>query len=188
MATLGRLDARGAIRVRPRSSAADSAVALAIAPTFPRIATMPLFETPDAPSVVRLRCPVRVAVPAALLVIAVCGACRPPAPPPSASTSSGTGVASGWPRTVAEAVELKLRTMSDGEKSALRQTPRDRVQDAYHGFQMLHRADFGLSEGNEQLLASCGSVRMPAEECMRIILDALWVALQGSARELTPTG
>jgi hypothetical protein len=77
-------------------------------------------------------------------------------------------------------VQLKLRTMSDGEKGALRQVSRDRVQDAYHGFQMMHRADFGLSEGNDELLASCGSVRMPAEDCMRIILDALWLALQGS--------
>ncbi len=88
--------------------------------------------------------------------------------------------ASPWPRTVAEAVDLKLRTMSEAEKSAIRQVSRDRVQDAYHGFQMMHRADFGLGEGNDDLLASCGSVRMPAEECMRIILDALWFALQGS--------
>ena len=87
--------------------------------------------------------------------------------------------APGWPRTVADAVELKLRTMSDAEKSAIRQMPRDRVQDAYHGFQMMHRADFGLNEGNDDLLASCGSARMAAEDCMRIILDALWVALQG---------
>jgi len=84
-----------------------------------------------------------------------------------------------WPRTVAEAVDLELRTMSDGEKAALRAVSRERVQDAYHGFQMMHRAHFGLGEGNDELLASCGSVRMPAEDCMRIILDALWVALQG---------
>ena len=69
--------------------------------------------------------------------------------------------------------------MSEGDKAAIRGMPRDRVQDLYHGFQMLHRADFGLGEGNDALLASCGSVRMPAEECMRVILDALWVALQG---------
>ena len=106
-------------------------------------------------------------------------ACRPrvadpaPAPPPPAEAPHA------WPRTVAEAVALKLRTMPDGEKATIRGMPRERVQDLYHGFQMLHRADFGLGEGNEALLASCGSVRMPAEECMRVILDALWVALQG---------
>lgn len=103
-------------------------------------------------------------------------ACRtPPRPEPLPAAET-----TGWPRTVAEAVELKLRTMSEAEKSAIRQATRERVQDAYHGFQMMHRADFGLSEGNDDLLASCGSVRMPAEECMRIILDALWLALQGS--------
>ena len=85
---------------------------------------------------------------------------------------------SRWPRTVAEAVALKLRTMPESEKGSIRQSARDRVQDMYHGFQMLHRADFGLSEGNDELLASCGSLAMPAEECMRIILDAIWVALQ----------
>lgn len=93
-------------------------------------------------------------------------------PPPSAEASPA------WPRTVAEAVDLKLRTMSNADKAAIRGMPRERVQDLYHGFQMLHRADFGLGEGNDALLASCGSVRMPAEECMRVILDALWVALQ----------
>ena len=31
-----------------------------------------------------------------------------------------------WPRTVAEAVELKLRTMSDGEKANIRAMPRER--------------------------------------------------------------
>lgn len=123
-------------------------------------------------------------IPAVLLTVAFSSACRPPAPPTAAV--SAAAAAPGWPRTVAEAVDLKLRTMSDGEKAALRQTPRDRVQDAYHGFQMMHRADFGLSEGNEQLLASCGSVRITAEECMRIILDALWVAVQVDAAGPTP--
>jgi hypothetical protein len=89
---------------------------------------------------------------------------------------------SGWPRTVSEAVDLKLRTMSEADKGSIRGMPRERVQDLYHGFQMLHRADFGLGEGNDALLASCGSVRMPAEDCMRIILDALWLALQGVNR------
>ena len=68
--------------------------------------------------------------------------------------------------------------MSDADKAAIRGMPRERVQDLYHGFQMQYRADFGLGEGNDALLASCGSIQMPAEECMRVILDALWVALQ----------
>ena len=113
----------------------------------------------------------------AVLLLAAVGcsaATRAPEPAPAPATTFP-----GWPRTVAEAVDLKLRTMSDGDKSAIRGVPRERVQDLYHGFQMLHRADFGLSEGNDALLASCGSVRMPAEDCMRIILDALWLALQG---------
>ncbi len=116
------------------------------------------------------------AIIVAVVIAAGGSACRtaPRPEPPSAVE------ATVWPRTVAEAVDLKLRTMSEAEKSAIRQVSRDRVQDAYHGFQMMHRADFGLGEGNDDLLASCGSVRMPAEECMRIILDALWFALQGS--------
>ena len=112
----------------------------------------------------------------ALAIAVAPTACRTaPRPEPLSATE-----ATPWPRTVAEAVDLKLRTMSEAEKSAIRQASRERVQDAYHGFQMMHRADFGLGEGNDDLLASCGSVRMPAEECMRIILDALWLALQGS--------
>jgi hypothetical protein len=68
--------------------------------------------------------------------------------------------------------------MSASEKATIRDASRERVQDQYHGFQMVHRHDFGLGDGNQALLASCGSVTMPAEECMRIILDRLWVALQ----------
>ena len=115
------------------------------------------------------------------LVVALAIGCRSARrePEPELPAANAASAASAWPRTVAEAVELKLRTMSEAEKAAIRGTPRDRVQDMYHGFQMLHRADFGLSEGNDSLLASCGSVRMPAEECMRVILDALWLALQG---------
>jgi hypothetical protein len=114
----------------------------------------------------------------------IAAGCRSASPTPApAIVSEAT---SGWPRTVAEAVELKLRTMSEADKGSIRGMPRERVQDMYHGFQMLHRADFGLGEGNDALLASCGSVRMTAEECMRIILDALWLALQGDNR-FSPT-
>ena len=120
----------------------------------------------------------------ALVLAALLGlACRAPAPAPAVSPPA----APPWPRTVAEAVEMRLRSMSEADKGALRGVSRDRVQDMYHGFQMLHRAEFGLSEGNDALLASCGSVRMPAEECMRIILDALWVALQGTGRSSEET-
>ena len=106
-------------------------------------------------------------------------------PAPALEPSSDRAEATAWPRTVAEAVDLELRTMSDAEKAALRSVSRDRVQDAYHGFQMMHRSHFGLGEGNDDLLASCGSVRMTAEDCMRIILDALWVALQNGTRAET---
>ena len=120
-------------------------------------------------------------VPGYFLVCMIAVACHrsPPLPAPARDASADAAGTTAWPRTVAEAVDLELRTMSDGEKAALRSVSRDRVQDAYHGFQMMHRAHFGLGEGNDDLLASCGSVRMTAEDCMRIILDALWVALQG---------
>src|SRR5687767_7693977 len=94
-----------------------------------------------------------VAIVAVVVGFAGGAACRT-RPRPEPLTAAET---TRWPRTVAEAVELKLRTMSEAEKSAIRQTARDRVQDAYHGFQMMHRADFGLSDGNDDLLASCGS-------------------------------
>ena len=68
--------------------------------------------------------------------------------------------------------------MPESEKASIRQLSHDRVQDTYHGFQMQHRADFGLSDGNDALLASCGSLSMTTEDCMRIILDAIWAALQ----------
>jgi hypothetical protein len=107
------------------------------------------------------------------------GCIRHQPPPPRAPASDATR--REWPRTVAEAVALELRTMSESEKAAIRASDRERVQDMYHGFQMLHRADFGLSDGNDALLASCGSVSMTGEDCMRIILDALWLALQPPA-------
>ena len=111
-------------------------------------------------------------------------ACRAAQPAPAPEPAVAAPVFEGWPRSVAEAVDLKLRTMSESDKGAIRSMPRDRVQDLYHGFQMMHRAEFGLGEGNDALLASCGSVRMTTEDCMRIILDALWVALQGGTASL----
>ena len=119
---------------------------------------------------------------------AIVSACHrsPPSRPPIEASLPAEPADATWPRTVAEAVSLELRTMSDAEKAALRSVSRDRVQDAYHGFQMMHRAHFGLGEGNDDLLASCGSVRMTAEDCMRNLLDALWVALQGDSPDTTP--
>jgi hypothetical protein len=121
------------------------------------------------------------------------GGCRStPAPDETRPVPAPSSDVPRWPETVAEAVQMKLRTMSEGEKGAIRAASRERVQDQYHGFQMQHRADFGLSDGNDALLRSCGSITMPAEECMRIILDALWLALQPPpqhehpARTVTP--
>jgi hypothetical protein len=114
--------------------------------------------------------------------------CRSTRSPVAERSPTLAETAPRWPESVAEAVQLKMRTMSEGEKGAIRAASRDRVQDQYHGFQMQHRADFGLSEGNHALLLSCGSLTMAAEECMRIILDALWVALQPPPQLEHPVG
>jgi hypothetical protein len=42
---------------------------------------------------------------------------------------------------------------------------------------MTARHDFGLSSGNPELLRSCGSETMVLEECLLVILDAVWLDL-----------
>jgi hypothetical protein len=67
--------------------------------------------------------------------------------------------------------------MSSVEKSQLKAMRRDEVGNLLHGFQMTARHDFGLSSGNPELLRSCGSETMVLEECLLVILDAVWLEL-----------
>jgi hypothetical protein len=114
---------------------------------------------------------------------------NPPADTTAATSVRQTDTATAYPRTVAEAVTSALSKMSDTQKSQLRRMRRDEVPGMLHGFQMSARHDLGLSssEGNAALLRSCGSATMVLEECLLVVLDAMWLELNKSARQLPST-
>jgi hypothetical protein len=80
---------------------------------------------------------------------------------------------------VAEAVAFTLAKMSASQKDQFRRMRRNEVPGLLHGFQMTARHEFGLagSEGNAALLRSCGSETMVLEDCLLVVLDAIWVEL-----------
>lgn len=107
-----------------------------------------------------------------------------PSPAPAATARDSAGV-ERYPQTVAEAVAMTLAKMSKAEKDELRAVPRKDLPQLLHGFQMTKRHEYGLSRDNLALLQSCGSQTTVLEECLLVILDAIWLALQGaSAREV----
>jgi hypothetical protein len=82
----------------------------------------------------------------------------------------------GWPRTVSEAVTRILAGMSEADKERIRASKK---QDLIHyraGWGALIRSDFGLWDGNKELLADCGT-QLPPDASM-VIIEAVWQRLQ----------
>ncbi len=61
-----------------------------------------------------------------------------------------------WPKTVEEAVEQLLSSMSEEYKEALKNTPDEDLILHHYGFGAYIRNEFGLWDNNKELLKSCG--------------------------------
>jgi hypothetical protein len=92
--------------------------------------------------------------------------------------------AAGYPRSVAEAVAWSLARMSPSQKEQIRVMRREDVRGMLHGFQMSARHDFGLASGsgNPELRRSCGSETMVLEDCLVVVLEAIWLELNKDTR------
>ena len=79
-----------------------------------------------------------------------------------------------WPKTVEEAVDQLISSMSEEDKEALRNTPEQDLILFHHGFGTYLRNEFGLRSDSNELLKSCGSRISPEsayDEYLAMIVD-----------------
>ena len=87
-----------------------------------------------------------------------------------------------WPRTVEEAVDRLLSLMSEEDKQSLKNTPKKDLIRFHFGLGQYIRNEFGLWQGNTELLKSCEkeSIFVHPDEFSSIIIEALWKRLRGT--------
>jgi hypothetical protein len=81
-----------------------------------------------------------------------------------------------WPRTLQDAVDLLVRTLSPAEKDDIAARSEDNLIDLHFGLGVRIREDFGLWRGNLALLRSCGSP--DPDDASMAIIQALWARLR----------
>lgn len=91
-----------------------------------------------------------------------------------------------WPKTVDEAVDRLVATLSEARKRQLRELPKGELGRTHHGLGMTIRNIFGLWQGNRALLNSCAaregypSGMLHPDDVSIVIVRALWERLQTS--------
>jgi hypothetical protein len=80
-----------------------------------------------------------------------------------------------WPITLDEAVKVCILTMTAREKLALKNTPEDNLIYSHFGWAVNMRNEFGLWQGNEYLIKSCGAAN-PSDASM-VIVNEVWKEL-----------
>lgn len=81
-----------------------------------------------------------------------------------------------WPRTVEEATATLLAIMSDKDKELVRNTAEEDLIQFHHGWGMGIRNDFGLWQGNDALLKSCG--KQHPDDASMVIIRSVWKELR----------
>ena len=85
-----------------------------------------------------------------------------------------------YPKTIAEAVDRLLSTLSEEDKEAIKNTAKNDLLDLHFGLGTYIRNAFGLWDKNEELLKAC-CPHYPlceADEASGVIIDALWEKLR----------
>jgi hypothetical protein len=80
-----------------------------------------------------------------------------------------------WPSTLDEAVKTCLSTMTPEEKELIKFTPEDRLIWFHFDWAVNMKNEFGICEGNADLLESCGTSN--PDETSMIIVEAVWKEL-----------
>lgn len=81
-----------------------------------------------------------------------------------------------WPRTLEEAVRISILTMTGKEKEILKNTSEEDLVLFHYNYAVNMRNEFGLWDGNDELLESCGAP--DADGASMAIVRAVWKALQ----------
>ena len=77
-----------------------------------------------------------------------------------------------WPKTVDDAVDMLIVHMSEEEKEQVRNTSEEGLIALHPDLGMCIRNSFGLWEGNEELLETCGSPAMHPDSASAVIIEA----------------
>ncbi|MEI8186991.1 MAG: DUF6794 domain-containing protein [Chlorobiaceae bacterium] len=97
-----------------------------------------------------------------------------------------------WPKTINEAVELMIDTMSDIDKTELLNTKQEDLYRFQYSLGMLIGGLFGLYNGNKALLEACAHTRKneierllmlsDPEKASWIIIEAIWKRLKADMK------
>jgi hypothetical protein len=90
-----------------------------------------------------------------------------------------------WPKTLEEATSQLIEKMTDTDKETVRETPREDLIVFHMGWGMAIRNGFGLWQGNDALLESCG-VQHP-DDASGVIIESVWRRLNDQ-RNSEPVG
>jgi hypothetical protein len=95
-----------------------------------------------------------------------------------------------WPRTIDDAVDRVIASMSEEEKSVLKNTDERELVNFHFGLGWFIRNEFGLYKGNSDLLKACARSRYNAferlffqndpDEASGFIIDVVWNRLRKS--------
>jgi len=85
-----------------------------------------------------------------------------------------------YPRTLAEAVDKLMASMSDEDRRVIKVTPRDELIRNHLGLESYIRNEFGLWKEESELLHSLtpGDSPEDPDDASLTILEALWTRLQ----------
>ncbi|MHC4405608.1 MAG: DUF6794 domain-containing protein [Planctomycetota bacterium] len=81
-----------------------------------------------------------------------------------------------WPRTVEAATTRLLAILSDKDKEVVRNTAEEDLIGFHHGWGMGIRNEFGLWQGNDALLKSCG--KQHPDDASMVIIRSVWRELR----------
>jgi len=94
----------------------------------------------------------------------------------SINNTAGSNIGRQWPKTLEEAVRITLSGMSDKYKKILKATRKKNLTMFHAVLGATIRNDFGLWNGNDELLISCGAHN--PDDTSIVIIRAVWKALQ----------
>lgn len=83
-----------------------------------------------------------------------------------------------WPRTLDQPVNQIISEMSERDRTTVRKTPETELTKFHFGWGTAIRSSFGLWTGNEELLRSCRSESLDADDASMVIISAVWQRLR----------
>lgn len=84
-------------------------------------------------------------------------------------------IQSQWPQNIDEAVKICLLTMTGQEKNAIKNTLAENLIMCHFGWAVNMRNEFGLWQGNNELIASCGANN--PDDASTAIVRSVWKVL-----------